>query len=63
VKPDLITEELGAGVTLRAVSAAGRAVLLGFPLPTVADELLPELLVVEHEPEIPADLAVWRVVR
>ena len=63
MKPDLIIEELGAGVALRAVSAAGRAFLLKFPSPWVADDIFPDLLIVEEDVEIPAELTVWRVIR
>jgi hypothetical protein len=59
----LIIEELGAGVALRAVSAAGHAFLLRFPLPLVADNIFPDLLIVEEDVEIPGELAEWRVVR
>jgi len=61
MKPDLIIERLGAGVALRAVSAAGEAFLLTLPLVPVVDDIFTDLILVEDEPQIPPQLTVWRV--
>jgi hypothetical protein len=63
MKPDLIIEQLGAGVALRAVSPAGQAFLLTLPLAPVVDDIYTDLILVEDEPEIPPQLTVWRVMR